>query len=416
MRSKNLSAVSLFLFFFNPVLGFLTSLFNVRSRIGMLVYIGFAAVFGYAFSFSNTSADSYRYAEAFSQFDNSLNVEKIVMMYQSGELQDLYRILLFYIVSLFTNNPKVLYAIAGLIYGIFSHMCLVVFTKERGHRWDLYVVILAIVFYTFISISSVNGFKFNTGALIFFYSSYQTIIKNKWKWIFGIIITPLFHYGFMLVAPLIIIYKFVHPLLYSNKGVNIYLYYLFTISFIASWFLKTNSIDLSFITQGEELSGAVGERINYVNSDEVTKLTETRTGSSAFLGIQEYFHYATKIYVYVVVTFLYKQIQRMKGDLKWFTSMMAFLLFFYSFAFIATSFPSGGRFMSIAHLFLMILIAKFYFFFDQKRIKKLILWSLPVFSFSILFTNFVMPFLILSSTFWYGNLFWIIIDGLNFVI
>src|SRR5690606_9153481 len=100
---KKISRISVPLFFIWPLGGFITSLFNIRSKTSALVYIGFAMIFGYAISFSNVSADSFRYAQAFGRFDNTLTYNKIVEMYQSGELRDMYRVLLFYFTSIFTN-------------------------------------------------------------------------------------------------------------------------------------------------------------------------------------------------------------------------------------------------------------------------------------------------------------------------
>jgi hypothetical protein len=91
-------------------------------------------------------------------------------------------------------------------------------------------------------------------------------------------------------------------------------------------------------------------------------------------------------------------------------------MFFYSFGFIATSFPSGGRFLNIAHLFLMLLMVIMYAKYSNRNFQKIISWSLPVFSFNILFTNGMLSWLILTPTFWYGNFFWIIIEGLDFII
>ncbi|WP_316790879.1 EpsG family protein [Pedobacter frigoris] len=402
------------LLFALPVAGFFASLCNIRSKSSAFVYVAFAMLFGYAISFSDPSADSYRYAEAFQRFDNTLNYNTIVQLYRNGELRDMYRLLLFYFVSLFSSNPKVVYACAGLVYGIFSYLSLLIFVRERGNKWDKYTLALALVFFTYISLASINGFRFNTGALVLFYSTYQFIIKRKTIWVFGILITPLFHYGIILMIPVILFYKLVERLLYTKDEVKSILFYAFILAFIASWILGANSINLSFLSQADVLSGAVGARMNYINSSEVANLVENRGESSLFLGIQKYFGYGIKIYVFVVILFLRKLLNRAKKDKIEFSRLFAFVLFFYSVAFIASSIPSGGRFLNIGHLFMILLLGRCYAVYKGEDIRKLILWALPVFSFNIAFINFMLPFLILSPTIWYGNLFWIIIEGLDF--
>lgn len=413
MDHKKIAGLGIPLLFILPFMGFFTSLFNIRSKSSAFVYIAFAMTFGYAISFSDTSADSFRYAEAFDRFDNSITYNKIIEMYQSGELRDMYRLVVFYLVSIFSNNPKVMYAFAGLVYGTFSYLILRLFVNERGDKWDKYVVTLALVLFTYISLANINGFRFNTGALILFYSTYNFIIRKKISWVLGIFITPLFHYGFVLIVPILILYKFGERIFYKNNEVRPILFYIFILAFIASWLLRTNSINLSFLSQTDALSGAVGDRLDYVNSSDVATLVENRRESSLFLSVQKYFDYGIKIYVFVVVWNMRKWLKRMPGKNTEFTRLFAFVLFFYAVAFIATSIPSGGRFLNIAHVFFILLMGKFYSEYKIPKMKRLIMWALPVFSFNIMFINVMLPILILTPTFWYGNLFWIIIEGIN---
>lgn len=413
MRNK-IAGLEIPLFVLLPVAGFLSALCNIKSKISACIYIAFAMLCGYAISFTDSSADSFRYAQAFSRFDNRLDYNTLVQMYQNGELRDLYRVVLFYFTSIFTNNPKVMYAFAGLVYGVFSYLNLRIFVKERGNVWDKYILILSLVFFTYISLANINGFRFWTGAMVLFYATYNFIIQKKTAWAIGILITPLFHYGFILLMPILILYRFVHPLLYDNKKFASILLYIFIGTFCASWILETNAINLGFLTQNDALAGAVGDRIDYVNSEQVAELVESRKSDSLFLSVQTYFNYAIKIYIFIGILFLNKLLKRMKGDRTSYTNLFAFVLFFYSVAFIATSFPSGGRFMSIAHLFFLVLLGKFYGVYKERDIQNLILIALAVFAFNITFVNGILPLMILTPTFWYGNIFWIIIEGWGF--
>jgi hypothetical protein len=192
--------------------------------------------------------------------------------------------------------------------------------------------------------------------------------------------------------------------------------YLFVLAFISSWFLKTNSIDLGFLTQTEVLSGAVANRIDYVNSKDVANLVQNRSENSLFLSVQKYFDFGIKIFVLISVVLIKDLIKRMTGDKTEYTKLFALVLFLYIFAFIAISFPSGARFLAIAHLFLILLLGKLYNIYQESDLKKLILFALPVFSFQIAFTNFAAPIIFISHTFWYGNVFWLIIEGWDFIL
>jgi hypothetical protein len=410
---KKISGLGVPLLFILPVAGFFVSLFHIRSKSSAFVYISFAMLFGYAISFADTSADSYRYAQAFARFDRTIDYNNIVELYRSGESRDMYRLLLFYFTSLFSNNPKVMYAFAGLVYGVLSYLSLRILVKEGGPKLDTFAFVLALVFYTYVSLSNINGFRFNTGAVLFFYATYRFLIRKEKKWIIGILITPLFHYGFVPIVPVIVLYRLLESSFYNKKNVLPILFYAFVLAFTTSWILGTNSISLSFLSQTDVMAGAVGQRMSYVNSDATASLVDSRRESSLFLSVQKYFDYGIKIYVFVVVFYMRNWLKGMMGNKTEYTRLLAFVLFFYAVTFIATSFPSGARFFNIAHLFMILLLAKFYAVNKGPRIKKIIIWTLPVFGFNILFINGLLPILILTPTFWYGNIFWIIMEGIN---
>lgn len=414
---KRLAGLGFPLFILLPWAGFLCSLFDFKTKKSAFVYVAFSMLYGYSISFSDTSADSYRYALVFANFDNSLNYNRIITLYQLGELRDLYRLILFYFVSIFTNNPKIMFAIAGGIYGLFSYLNLRILINQKKQTNDKYVFLLVLIFYTFVSLSNINGFRFWTGAMVLFYASYHFILKKKNIWLLGVLVTPLFHYGFMLIMPLLIVYRyFIHPFMYNQIEVKPILYYIFIGTFIASWFLSTNSIDIGFLIENNVLSGEVGKRIEFVNSEKAAIFVDARAEKSLFLSVQKYFTILIKIYVLLVVIFLKNRIQSFKENKLAFNNILAFVMFFYSFAFIAISFPSGGRFLNIAHLFLIFLMVVVYEKASSKRFKRIISWSLLPFIFNILFINFMITFSILTPTFWYANLFWIIIEGLDFII
>jgi hypothetical protein len=394
-----------------PFLGFIIALTDIKSTKSKYIYILFSGIFGYSFSFADSSADSFRYAIAFNNFDNTLNINTIIQLYKNGELRDLYRVTLFYFVSLFSENPKVLFSIAGLIYGYLSYKAMLIFNNENqaANKKSVYFTILFLIFYTSISISNINGFKFNTGALLLFLSTYHIFLKNKKIWIIGLLITPLFHYSFIIVLPFFILYLF-YP---KKTSINV-IYTIFIISFFASWILKTNSVNFNFLGIQDDSLGEIGSRLKYVSSEETAELVAKRKENSIFLRVLEIFNYAIRIYSFIVIVQFKKIIDKKTTIDPDLNRYFSFVAFFYSFTSIGLSFPSGIRFMNIACLFLMILTSKFLIEFHYKKIKNLILMALPLFIFNILFINFLIPVLILDFSFWFKNIFWNLISGIDF--
>lgn len=411
---RKLSALGVPMFFVLPLVGFFLSLANFKARSSFVIFILFCSLLGFSISLTDQSADSSRYAEAFLRFDRYLTFSDIVEMYKSGELRDLYRLLLFYITSSFTNNPKILFGLAGLIYGVLCYKTLLVFVNEKRTCQNTLFFILAIIFFTYISPINVNGFRFNTGALLFFLSSYNYLVLSKKKWLFGLISSPFFHYGFLPAIPALLIFSVLNRYFYSKTQNNRFLYVMFVVSFILSWFLKTNSISLDVFGGANLVGGAIGDRLAYVNSSEVTDIVDSRKDSSAFLRFRTYFDYAIKIYVFVTLRYIWKTLKFKGIQDEILYRQLSFVLFFYSFAFVISSFPSGGRFFSIAHLFLLVLLLRYLSYDTGTSYTRIIRWSMVVFLFNVLFINFLLPVLLLSPTIWYGNVFLIIIEGLEF--
>ncbi|MDM1522306.1 EpsG family protein [Empedobacter sp. 225-1] len=415
---KKLSSLGTSMVFLNPPLGLILSFFDIRSKSSYFIYIFFGILFGASISFSDSSADSYRYAKAFASFDNSLDYNAIIRLYRDGELRDIYRLFIFYISSVFTNNPKIMYGLAGGIYAYLSYKCILIFRNEYFRKIDLNYIILALIFYTYVSLSNINGFRFWTGALIFFLANYNIVLYNKKYGYLLLLLTPLFHYGFIMVMPVMVVYCLLHDFFDNKKKPNKFLWYIFLFTFFISWFLRTNSINLGFISNADLVDGAIGQRLNYVNSNEVSALVDKRRENSVFLSVQKYFDMAIKIFVFIVVVYIKKNIKLVGLDKRaYFNKLFNFVLFFYSFSFIAISFPSGSRFLNIAHMFFLVLIVLFYNYIqNQKQFSNLLFFAFFSFSFNIAFINFMLPLLILDTSFWYGTIMSILINVSNFII
>lgn len=414
IQRKKIAFLGFPFFFILPWLGFIFSLFDIKAKSSGVVYIATAAIFCFAFSFTDQSADSYRYALSFQEFDTNLTYEKLVILYQNGELRDLYRFLLYYLASLFSQNPKVMFAFAGMFYGYFSYQNMKILNMEFKGKLDKFTIIISLCFFVYCSFSNVNGLRFTTGAMVMFFSTYNLIIRNKLIYIIGVFALPLFHYGFVLLVPIIIGYLMINKFMYSNKGINKLLLTAFIIAFVLSWVLGTNSINLGFLANSGFMSGEIGNRIEFLNSDQIANMVELRTNNSLFLSVEKYFNYAIKLFVFGTILFLNKNLKYLPYNKESYTKLLAFVIFFYAFAYVALSFPSGERFMYIAHLFLFVYIAKLYSNYKSRTLKNIILLAIPVYSFNIAFIVFFLPIMILSPTFWYGNFFWILGEGIGF--
>lgn len=410
---KKLTVLGIPLLFILPWASYLTSLINLKSKMSAFIFIFFAGFLGYSIGFTNTSADSYRYAEAFTRFERPDSYLAIIQMYLDGGLRDIYRISLFYITSFFSKSANSVYALAGVIHGLIVYLNLRIFIHERGSQTNRYTLILALLFITFCSLIGVNAFRFNTGAMLAFYCIYKLMIENKKLWLIGLFLTPLMHYSFILLMPVILILKLVLPFTYNSSNVKPVVLYIFIATSVLTLFLDTNLFNIGFLTQLDIVPDAAANRIDYVNSDEVSEIVEGRAGNSLFLTVSSYFDYLITAYVLVVMLYIKKFIAKSTNELTRVNLMFSFTLLYYSFANIALSFPSGSRFMVIAHMFLIILLSRFYKNYKSNKIKRLILISILPFLFKILFINIMLPILILTPIFWYGGFVGVVLENLG---
>lgn len=410
--NKKLSALALPLFIFWPFGAFILSLSNLKSKSSAVIWVLFSTIFGYAFAFQFTSADSYRMAMVFDHFNFS-SLDDIYYLYRAGALTDLYRYLLYGITKSFTNNPKVLFAFFGFVFGIFSYLSIRSVVIEKGNKQSVYWSIILFIFFTLNPITNINGARFYTAAALFFYSISSFLFSNNKKWMLGILLAPLIHFSFLFATIPVFFFYFFQKIFYNKTKIQNWVFTVFIITFFASWLLETNALNTGFLSEISPLK-SVSNKVDLYTSDRITETVNQRRSESLFLRVSRPFSYIIKIYFFLFLIIAKKLVNKMNIPKQNLNKLLSFILFFLSFGYVASSVPSGGRFLTIGYLFTMVLIAKLYYIFPSKKIKKYILWSLPVFSFSILFNIGYLSYALASSTLWYGSVPWIIWEGIGF--
>lgn len=409
---KNESLLSLPLFFLWPLGGFLLSLRNIASKYSAVVIVLFCTIFGYAFAFENTSADSYRIAWVFTKADFS-SLSGIYFVYLEGGSPDLYKIFCYGLVKMFTDSPKVLYALFGFVFGIFWYQALKLFSKHTQGKSGLYITILFIVFFTLNPVTNINGVRFNTTVWVFFFFTYKYITTNKKKWFYYLSIVPLIHFSFLIGVAIVVLFRIFQKMFYRNQKVNKMLYYLFIAAFLLSWVMETNVINLDVIGNLIPFKG-ITKKISMYNSDKMTEIYAQRQAKSLFLKVSGMFSYIIKIYFFLLIIFFWNFFNKLKNVNIIHNKMLAFIMVFASVSFIASSVPSGARFLIIPYIFSIILLLELFLYYPTKKIKKFILALVPTYSFYFLFTVGYLSFTLTSKTLWFGNLLWILMEGIGF--
>ena len=331
------------LWLFNPFLSAIYVFRDFKNNVRIAPYLLLSLFFGLSFVVSTTGGDSERYAEELVRYhQNEVPLAQILdkAYAEEGSKLDIYQPLITWFVSIFTDNPKVLFAIFGVVFGYFWFKSLIII---RGH-FNLPLKGIALLTFILLAVTNpiwqINGVRMWTAVAVFFYGVILLNLRNNRKgWIF--LILPIFIH-FSLVASLML---YIAYTLLPKKNSTILL-----ILFIASFFL--GQLDLNFVRESFSLlPGLVQSKQGYLGEEYVEIVSGRKAEHAAHyllaLVISKYVIFTMTLIIYYYG--VYKR-DLLDNNLKVFFTMA---LFFLCFSNIAASIPSGSRFAVVSNLILM---------------------------------------------------------------
>lgn len=398
------------LFIIWPFGAFLASLRNINSKSSQFIYILFTTLFGYSFSFTFQSADSYKVAWVFKNYNHN-TISLTLQNYLDGKITDIYKPLMYNLIEIFTDNPKVLFAALGFVFGIFSYKSLKLLLQIKGLERSLYAFIIVLIFFSLNSIVNINGARFWTAAIICFCSIVNLMVYNKKIWYLGLFSTILFHFSFLFIVPFIILFKVFKKPLFDNKKTPSWILFIFTFTFFFSFLLESNIININALAQ--LLPSSIARKVELYNSIEILEKLE-ESNATIFHTITRFFNYLIRIYIFILILKVSRILKRLKDKNSVLQNLFSFILLFFSVTFMLSLFPSGGRFLTISLQLFFYFFLRFYLEYKPTILNKYILGLIPVFSFTISFSVFFLAISLTSGTLWFGNVFWIIYEGIGF--
>jgi len=326
----------------------------------------FVAFFGYTMVISNADIDANRYRDQFIEISDGgeqTNLVKGLYAEDTGYV-DILKPLLDNLVSLFTNNYKILFLVYGLIFGFFFSRNLWLLLNRITHPATIISIFLLIIFAFINPIWNINGFRFWTAAQLFVYGCLLYFLEGNKKGLLIAFLSPFVHFSFMLPVAVLFIY-----LLLGNK--LLFYFYFFMISMFIS------ELNLESIKNNIEGVLPVVFELkvnNYTNVDYREQRVE------AGKGVNWYVPFRTKalkysVYIFLIVLF-WKWRQQIKSN-KQLYGLFSFVLFFFGIANIVSSIPSGGRFLNIAFSLSIALTFLFVQKFHDKFINFVLKFSTP---------------------------------------
>mgnify|MGYP001167309935 FL=1 len=369
-----------FLFFLIwPFGALLSAIKNFRKPYSKTILWLFCVYFGFVFIYANPygkgGADSARYSRQLMELHNSpisfQSLKSMLYNPRSG-LTDIYQPILTWFVSVFTGDPRILFAIFATIFGFFWTQNLWLIFSRINIRVEILLLLFMLGYALVNPIWNINGVRMWTAAQIYLYGVLIYLLEEKKIGLIWVASSVLVHFSFMFPAALFITYLFL------PKFIWIYFTFFIVTSFIREIDLKAVRDALSYLPE------IFQTRIeSYTNEEYVKSFTEKGTQLSWHVKFSQIGGRAI-IYLWIFYLFFNKD----QWDYYSFNISKIFKLglFIGGFAQLASLLPSGGRFINVVYSLIYAVVILCISEFKTERIPWLLkMITIPVIVFLILF-------------------------------
>ena len=329
----------LLLFLIWPFLAFITAIANYsRKEAKMVVYI-FLIYYGLTFVLYSTGIDAYRYALnlgrtaelPFSDF------YKIVGGLYTETTVDIVSPLVTFIVSRFTTNHGVLFAIWTAIFGYF-YLKSISLLHDRYRLMPGWSALIVMIFFIMvIPVTTIGGVRMPVATWMFFYGAYHVVLNRDYRYLFIAMASSLVHWSFLSANAVLLIYFFA-----GNR--NIVYIPIVILSFILPQLLAP-----VFESIAMEVGGPLQRRYEgYSSEGYILGMEESRAQASWFLPLSNILVFNYLILLIIVIKFIYGNLMNGKYE----RNLFSFLLLFISLVNFGKVIPTfGGRFQTVFYLF-----------------------------------------------------------------
>lgn len=305
-----------------------------------------------------SGSDGVRYAAALvNMYNNPLDFNTIIgYLYAEGGKLDVYQVVLTFVISLFTNNPHILFLAFAIVFGYFfsQNIWLLLNRAENENlKWWIWVIVAAFIFVN--PVWNINGVRMYTALQVFIYGVFSFYLSdNKFKicWVF---LSVFFHFSFLIPACLFVIY-----LILPKKNITVF----FILYFACSIF---NEIDIESLK--DKVVGVVPEVFSdkantYMNEDYAISAKEGKNNFALYIHIAEKL---SKAFIYSILIFFWLNVKSLfKNELH--RNFLIMFLFFGSIIELLSSIPSMSRFYMLQNMIFYALLLLI--LFDNKDINS----------------------------------------------
>jgi hypothetical protein len=360
------------LWFLFPFLSLIQAITHYKESWAQNILWLFIIFYGFTFVISNDQLDASRYSKALvhAHQQEATSVADFISLLYNEETNyvDIVQPLITFLVSRFTADARILFAIFGFIFGYFYSRNVAFVLSFVNERVKKEAIPYLLLFIFIVSIWQINGFRFATATHVFIFGLFKFAHGNRTKGILFCLGSVFVHFSFVLPLGILLIH-----LVIGNQMVFTF------IIFFASFFISqvTPEAVRGF---SEYVPEVFRERSDRYTSDLYLKARAQQAMKAAnwYVGwrMLTLLYLTNIILVFVIVRFR-KLFQRDRLML----TLLCFSLLLFAVSNILSSLPSlGVRFQMVA---LVILFASL-FLFVQKYFRQ-VLFPVPI-RFALLLT------------------------------
>ena len=362
---------SIILFLIWPFFALTYAISNYKAVWAKDIIWFFVIFYGFTMTVNDTgegTMDANRYRSKFTNMAaKEVNFSEIVANFydEEDESLDVLETIISFSLSRVTNNPQVLFAVFGLIFGFFYSRNIWYLVDRVNRKIVRENIPILFTFASIVGFWFINGFRFWTATHIFLFGALPFLFEGKKKFLWISALSVLMHFSYLFPLGILLIYIFA-----GNRSL------LYFILFIITFFIK--ELDLKAV--GDFLTNNLPDIFlpkvkSYTNTDYAEGLTDIFEKANWYVRL---FNDALKWSVWAFLIAVFFTGKNYLNKNKKYKNLFSFTLLLYSVSNILSLVPSGGRFLSLSNLFSI----AFIFLYVQhaprgKTIRMLITVAVP---------------------------------------
>jgi len=320
------------------------------------IFLGMIHIY---FPEGGSGTDGTRYVQQLIELNHKpVSIDNFVSsFYENGKYIDIYQPTITYLLSIITDNPRLLFLIFALVFGFFYSRNIWFVLDKFPKIIGIPLILLTFYYILICPIWEINGVRMWTALHVFVYGALPYLYnsdKSKLIWCFT---SLLVHFSFFLPLSILLVYRFI------PKSINFFLFF-----YIISFFIKELNLEHVGNFLSSFMPSFLSRRIDsYTNEDYARKIIDLKSNLNFYVeGFKTLIGWAISILLFVSCVWGKEIIKTHKALL----NLLCFSLFIYAICNILASIPSVGRFITLSQMFAFVSVIFFYIFFKQNKYRK----------------------------------------------